>query len=218
MMAQNVLQTGQSSSPYLRIRDAIIAGELLPGVPLVEQALAEWCNVSRTPIREALRRLEQDGLVERSSRGLTVTDRTPEQILDTYEVRIVLEESVAKFAAQRRTQIDLIRLEAAIDAPTEPSDGQSNLGRHNHQFHETMWSASHNEALFDVLSRLYLHLNRFPATTLSYERRWETTQGDHRSLVDAVRAGDTDLAAELARKHFEQARDIRLELWKQGLR
>ena len=113
----------EAGSPYLRIRDAIIEGQFPPNTALVEQNLAEWCGVSRTPIREALRRLEQDGLVERSSRGLVVTNRTPEQILDTYEVRIVLEEAVARFAAQRHTQIDRIRLGAVagLDSTTRGS-------------------------------------------------------------------------------------------------
>lgn len=204
-------------SPYLKIRDAIIRGELEPDSPLVEQNLAEWCGVSRTPIREALRRLEQDGLVERSARGLVVTSRTPEQILDTYEVRIVLEESVARFAAERHTQIDRIRLENLLRDASGATEPGGELARQNHAFHRAMWAASHNEALIDVLSRLYLHLTRFPATTLSYERRWEETQVDHRALLDAVIARDADLAAQLARKHFERARDIRLELWQQDL-
>jgi DNA-binding GntR family transcriptional regulator len=207
----------ESGSPYLRIRDAIIEGRFPPDTPLVEQNLAEWCGVSRTPIREALRRLEQDGLVERSSRGLVVTNRTPEQILDTYEVRIVLEEAVARFAAQRHTQIDRIRLENLLRTSADSPEDGGGLALKNHNFHRTMWAASHNEALIDVLSRLYLHLTRFPATTLSYERRWEETQVDHRALLDAVVARDAQLAAQLARKHFERARDIRLELWQQDI-
>ncbi|TDE08025.1 GntR family transcriptional regulator [Jiangella asiatica] len=214
-MEKNVLQR-EARSPYLRIRDAIIEGTFPPGSALGEQSLAEWCGVSRTPVREALRGLEQDGLVERTARGLIVTNRTPEQILDTYDVRIVLEESVARFAAERHTQIDRIRLESLIRASSDPKPGDQ-LARRNHRFHRTMWAASHNDALIDVLSRLHMHLTRFPATTLSYERRWEQTQVEHRELVEAVVARDAESAAQLARAHFERARDIRLKLWQQDI-
>ena len=199
--------------PYLRIRDAIIEGQFPPETALTEQSLAAWCGVSRTPVREALRRLEQDGLIERSSRGLVVSARTPEQVLDTYEVRIVLEESVARFAAERHTTIDRIRLEKALAASGDAHEAGTELARSNRNFHRAMWMASHNEALIDVLSRLYLHLTRYPATSLSYEQRWEETQVDHRQLVDAVMRRDADEAAAIARRHFERARDIRLELW-----
>src|SRR5690606_35558099 len=93
-------------SPYERIKEAIIAGDLAPGQPVVETALAEWCQVGRTPIREALTRLEQDGLLIRTSRGLVVRERSPDVILDIYETRILLEAAAARTAAARRTQLD----------------------------------------------------------------------------------------------------------------
>src|SRR5882757_42838 len=93
--------------PYDRIKQAIMDGELLPSEQLVELALAEWCLVSRTPIREALTRLEQDGLVRRTDRGMTVRENSPEEILDLYDTRIVLESRAAFVAAERRTTMDL---------------------------------------------------------------------------------------------------------------
>src|SRR5690606_26282547 len=83
-------------TPYDKIRDAIVSGELAGGTPLTESSLAAWCGVSRTPIREALLRLEQDGLIVRTERGPVVRSRSPEEILDIYEVRIALEATAAR--------------------------------------------------------------------------------------------------------------------------
>src|SRR5690606_24154755 len=109
-----LLQQPVTVSPYQRIKDAILDASLLPGQQLVESTLAEWCGVSRTPVREALLRLEQDGMVERSDRGLIVRQRSPEEILDIYETRIVLEAAAAKFASERHTRLDQIRLEKLL--------------------------------------------------------------------------------------------------------
>src|ERR1700754_1808293 len=83
-------------TPYERLKQAILDGELVPGQQLVEISLAQWCQVSRTPIREALSRLEQDGLALRTDRGLVVRERSPEEILDIYDTRIVLEAMAAR--------------------------------------------------------------------------------------------------------------------------
>ena len=91
---------------YERLKNAIITGELGPGTHLVESSLARLCQVSRTPVREALTRLEQDGLVHQGARGLVVRERSPEEILDIYETRIVLEATAARLAAERHTALD----------------------------------------------------------------------------------------------------------------
>jgi DNA-binding GntR family transcriptional regulator len=178
----------------------------------VENALAEWCQTSRTPVREALRRLEQDGLIDSSDRGLVVRKRSPEEILDIYETRTVLEAMAARVAAERRTEHDirLMRLlwqkYADVSGPREMLDA-------NHQFHRAVWKASHNESLLDLLERVDLHLARYPGTTLSAPGRWKTAQHQHEQLVDAIEKRDGDAAHRIAWTHFTDARDIRLELF-----
>lgn len=203
-------------SPYDRIRDAILDGTLPPGSPLVESQVAEWCEVSRTPVREALTRLEQDGLVERGERGLVVRERSPEEVLDIYEVRIVLEVTAARVAAERRTSFDLVRLERLLKVcmDADPRDGGA-LADANRAFHQGVWAATHNDALMDLLARLNMHLVRYPATTLLHPGRWEEAIVEHRAMVEAISDRDGPRAAELAAHHFEGARDIRLELWSQ---
>ena len=95
---------------YEQLRQSIIEGRLLPGESLVEANLASTYGVSRTPIREALTRLQQDGLVHRGDRGLVVRESTPEEILDIYETRVILEAQAARLAAKRRTEFELARI------------------------------------------------------------------------------------------------------------
>ena len=200
--------------PYESLKQAILSGELGPGEPLVEATLAAWCGVSRTPIREALTRLEQDGLVDRSDRGMVVRSRSPEEILDVYETRLVLEATAGRMAAERRTDHDLRTLRRLVEFGGEqaPSDARA-LVDANQKFHRAVWVASHNESLLDLLERLNLHLGRYPETTLSAPGRWATSQVEHARLVDAIEARDSSGAYDIALLHFTEARDIRLALF-----
>lgn len=191
-----------------------MSGELVPGEQLVELALAEWCQVSRTPIREALTRLEQDGLVRRTDRGLIVRESSPEEILDLYDTRIVLESRAAAVAADRRTSIDLISMRRADDRVRRAAADDSNtMAERNRELHRTVWRASHNESLIDLLERLNMHLGRYPATTLAFPGRQETSHVEHTDLIDAIEARDAESASRIATAHFTAARDIRLKLW-----
>lgn len=205
-------------APYERIKDAILDGTFEPGAPLVESSISEWCGVSRTPVREALTRLEQDGLVERRERGLVVRTRSPEEILDIYETRTVLEAVAARTAAVRWTSFDRIRLENLLRVYSEvdPSD-PTLLAQRNREFHKGVWQAAHNESLLDLLNRLNMHLVRYPATTLAHPGRWEQALEEHRALVDAILRRDADVAGKTAELHFTEARDIRLALWEDHL-
>lgn len=201
-------------APYQRLKQAILEGELEPGQQLVESALAEWCQVSRTPIREALTRLEQDGLVERGDRGLIVRASSADEILDIYETRMVLESTAARMAAERRTSYDLIHMRRMLARTQEVSaDDPIAMAGSNVRLHRVIWRASHNGSLVDLLERLNMHLGRYPATTLSYPGRWATAKVEHDRLVDAIEARDGALAAEVAAEHFNAARDIRLRLF-----
>jgi DNA-binding GntR family transcriptional regulator len=199
-------------APYDALKQAILRSELSPGQPLIETTLAAWLEVSRTPVREALNRLEQDGLVERTDRGLVVRQRSPEEILDIYETRVALEALVGRVAAERRTEYDLRTLRGLAGQMEGVSDEDGRMEM-NREFHRAMWRASHNESLIDLLERLNLHLARYPATTLSYPGRWDQATVEHASLVDAVERRSGALAYEISLTHFTEARDIRLKLW-----
>lgn len=209
-------QTGSQSrvSPYEMLRSAILSGELPAGQPLVETSLADWCGVSRTPIREALRRLEQDGLVNHSEGGLVVRVRGPEEILDIYETRIVLEATAGRVAAERRTDHDVRLLRYVHERSKEiQATDTAGMVEANQQFHRLIWRASHNESLIDLLERLNLHLGRYPETTLSAPGRWAEARREHGELIEAIGQRRSDDAYRIAQQHFTHARDIRLALF-----
>lgn len=213
--------TPRPLSPYEAIKQAILSGEFEPGQPLVEVPLAEWCGTSRTPIREALRRLQQDGLVEQIDRGLSVMVRRPEEILDIYETRIILEAEAARVAADRRTTYDLriIRSELDRSLVVENTDLDSMVDT-NERFHHAVWQASHNDCLSDLLQRLHLHLGRYRGaslvsrgSTLASPGRWEESLIEHRQLLDALEIRDSKRAHEIVTKHFMTARDLKMTLF-----
>lgn len=203
--------------PYERLLQEVLRGDLLPGEALTEMALAERLQVSRTPVREALTRLEQDGLVKRASRGMVVRERSPEEILDIYEVRILLEADAARLAAERRSNLDVFTLRR-IAGELEQMDTTDPDARAeaNRDFHHAIWRASHSEPIWDLLRRVDMHLARYPTTTLAYPGRWETSLTEHRLMVAAIEERDGEKAAQASTHHFTAARDIRLKLWSEG--
>src|SRR5690606_6185809 len=113
-------------TPYDKIRDAIVSGELAGGTPLTESSLAAWGGVSRTPIRAAQLRLSHAGLAQRTGRGPVGRSRGPEALLDTYEVRLAVEATAARRAALRRTDHDTRAMRQAlamvVSDPTDPAE------------------------------------------------------------------------------------------------
>nr|WP_255526532.1 GntR family transcriptional regulator [Saccharopolyspora sp. HNM0983] len=203
------------SEVYDRLRGDIVDGTFETGAQLVELVLAEKYGTSRTPVREALRRLEQDGLVERGDRGTRVRTRSPEEILEIYEVRIPLEATAAATAAQRHSDFDMIRIrraQAAMD--NTPTDDPPAMAANNRAVHETIWAASHNGTIVDLLTRLNNHLTRYPATTLKAPGRWHEALAEHHELIDSIDQRDATRAHDLARDHMTKARDLRLQIYR----
>ena len=199
---------------YDRLRKAILSGGFQPGEPVREVQAAELCGVSRTPVREALQRLEQEGLVCWEGAHLIVRRRSPDEILDIYSTRILLEGAVAAFAAERRTDHDLRQLAWALErGGTTSADDVAAMVDVNRAFNRRVWNAAHNESLVDLLERLTLHLLRYPETTLVSPGRWARSQLNHQALRDAIEARDAELARRTAQEHFTQAREIRLALF-----
>ena len=207
---------GKQEIAYSLLRQTILNGQLPPGQQLREASLARSIKVSRTPVREALSRLEHDGLVVRNERGIVVRERSPDEILDLYQVRILLEQTAASDAAVRRTTADLFALRRLVANRLDEASGAEDVVRRNRDFHHAIWRASHNNASIDLLERLDLHLARYPATTLVYPGRKESAQKEHEELFAAIEASDPVAAAAVALRHFTEARNIRILLWEQS--
>ena len=202
-----------ASAIYAALRGDILAGVLATGEPVREVAVASRFGVSRTPVREALRRLEHDRLLVPSSRGLVVRGIDVEEVIQTYTVRILLEGEAAAEASTARTQADLMRLESLVERDrslTDPDD--ATRADTNTEFHEAVWAATHNPVLQDLLRRLTVHLVRTPHSTLSAAGRWGEALDEHDAIVAAVRTSDPESARGVATAHMTRAREIRLEL------
>lgn len=202
-----------ATSVYDEIRDAIVAGRIKPGEPLSENRLATEFGTSRTPIREALHRLEIEALVERLPRGVQVRETSPEEIIDIYDVRITLEGAAARAAAERATELDRRRLRSAQAVMAETGQDARERAAANRQFHEAVWAASHSPTLIDLLQRLNVHLVRYPTTTLEGDDRWHAVLAEHEELLDAIDAGDAMRAREIAERHMDGAREVRMRMY-----
>jgi len=205
-------------SLYQQLLEEVLQGELRPGEILVETTLGKRFGVSRTPIREALRMLEQDGVLERVNRGMRVRQTSSEEVLEIYSVRMILEAAAARDAAGRRTDYDLATLDRIFGtmAAAKTATPQE-MAAINRSFHRAIWQASGNRTLTDLLERLAVHLRRYPATTYLRAGRWEEALEEHRQLLEAIREKNQDAAGEVAERHMRAARDVRIDMIRNGI-
>ena len=198
---------------YELLRDAIYDGSLPPGEPLSEKAIADHLEVSRTPVREALRQLEFDGLARPGPSGaLAVADYSPDELEQLGMMRIVLEGLAARSAATLRTQTEVAILEDLVDEFAEAVD-KSDLWMMvsaNRAFHETIADASRNTFLMRQLKALRLAIERMDQTTLVSTERQRETLEEHRAVLAAMAEQDAALAERLTREHFEKALKLRV--------
>jgi DNA-binding GntR family transcriptional regulator len=217
-----VTQTASSArvdgeSIFLTLRSEILSGVHQPGASMREVTLAERFGVSRTPVREALSRLQQERLLERVARGLQVPQVDPQQVVQIYDMRILLEEEAAGQAARSRQFTDLMRLEALLQRDrelTDPDDHTRIIT--NLEFHAAVWECTHNPVLQDLLERLSTHLIHAPRSTLSMSNRWPESLDEHAELIHAIEVQDADAARRIAREHMETARKLRLQLLRES--
>jgi DNA-binding GntR family transcriptional regulator len=213
-MLDAVPQIPKNMALYEQLRSALADEKLPPGSRISEVDLCARFDVSRTPIREALARLEQDGLIERRGSALFVRDRTADETIDIYRVRVYLEGAIAFDAAHRRSQTDLLRLESAA-AQGEALTGTEDpalLQVANTTFHRALAAACHNQTLQDLQNRLTAQVAKLPSTTLSFPGRWQESVREHRELIDAIRIQDGERAREIGSKHMDEAAEIRIKL------
>lgn len=191
------------------IREAIIQGKLEPGERLMEIQLAEELGVSRTPVREAIRKLELEGFVVMIPRkGAYVAGISLHDITDVFEVRAALESLAAGLAAERITEEELEELDRRLVQIAEVSNGKSDLDvvvERDTNFHDVIYKASRNKTLMQILSRLQDQIQRFRTTSLAQPGRTKIAVKEHRQIVDAIANRDVELAQTLAREHIESA-------------
>jgi len=199
---------------YESLRESIRSGRLPPGERLRETDIAERLGVSRTPVREALRRLQSDGLVTFAPwRGMTVAALDLGQLEELYDMREVLESAAARFAATNATDADVAGLRSLLDEQAAAGSDAGALERINRAFHDAIYRAAHNRYLLGALSSLADSLGLLKNTTFSLAGRPESGLVEHRRIVDAIAARDPAVAEDAARRHIARARDLRLHLF-----
>jgi len=215
--ARTLSASSRADLVYTVLRDDILNSRVRPGERLSEERIAHRLQVSRTPVREALKRLHAEGLVEITPhRGAVVRDPSGEELAELCTVRDVLEGLAARLAARSISRVELYTLEKLLadEARALAENRTADLLELNFQFHETIWVASRNRYLAQQLRQLRQIIVRIQDSTLFYPGRRDEAHREHRALLDAIAAGDADTAERLAQEHFRKAEAIRMMLWR----
>lgn len=196
-----------------RIRDGIHTGRYQPGERIRETEVAEWLNVSRTPVREALRRLEAEGLFTFVSwRGVVVTELDRQQVSELYAMREILEGAAARLAARHISDVEIGILDMLQERTNSVGADPAQLAEINRQFHETIQAAGHNRYLTETLEQHRNTLALLRGTTYAVEGRPAAAAKEHHAIVKAIRNRDPDEAEKAARAHIAAAQRVRLKL------
>ena len=196
---------------YHLILNAIDTGVFRPGDRLVENDLADRFEVSRTPIREALQRLETQSLLVRNGRSLIVASLDHNQMAELYAVRAELEALAARLAARHATVEEVRVLHALVQEDRSLLDDSDALARANRRFHEQIHLASHNRYLVQQLNLVHRSMALMATTSLAAEGRGEIAQAEHKRIVDAIEARDEEAAGQALKDHISVAFMTRLK-------
>jgi phosphonate utilization transcriptional regulator len=196
------------------IERRILSGELAPGAKLIEAALAESLGVSRGPVREAFRMLEQAGLVrQEKNRGVFVRDIAFDEAMEIYDLRAMMDEAVGRRLAEAITPDQLRQVRAKVDAMERAVKAGDTDGYHllNLDFHDTLVAFAGNRKLIALYRRLINELSLFRRMNLAAADALPLSAHEHRTIVKAIASGDGDAAARAMRQHVldSQARTRR---------
>jgi DNA-binding GntR family transcriptional regulator len=199
---------------FENLRQAIIRGDVAPGDRLVESRIAEIMDISRTPVREAIHKLEREGLLRKLPRGgFTVVRLTRDDIEETFGIRCVLESYAARLAALNHREEDLIPLEEKIrEFQRCLAKGQlEELPKINTEFHNLFYALSRSPKLIKLVNDLRDQIYRFRLILLRVDDWARTSNEDHRNMLEAIRQRDADRVETLVREHIEGGKRIVLK-------
>ena len=196
------------------LRNAIKNGKLKPGERLMEVQLAEELGISRTPVREAIRKLEQEGyVIMLPRRGTYVSSVSVHDVQEIFEIRTALESLSTGLAARRIENEELEQLQkllAEIEGYIDKHD-IDNIVKTDIEFHDLLYKVSRNERLSGIISNLKEQLSRFRTLSMSYPGRLKETLEEHREMVEAIASGDVEAAREAAERHMVRAEETLLK-------
>ena len=189
------------------LENDILSGKYQRGEILTESKLSAELGVSRTPIREALRRLEQEHIIEETGKGSVVIGITEKDLEDIFMIRKSLECQVAALAAKNRTEEQLKQLREALEFQefylNKKDPDQIKLM--DSRFHETLYKLSGSTAFYDTLVPLHKKIQKYRRASVANSSRAEASVAEHRKIYEAIEAKNTALAAKYASEHVENA-------------
>ena len=201
---------------FEQLEHDILIGKYSRGEVLTEAALSAELGVSRTPIREALRRLEQEHIIQDTSRGSVVVGISREDMFDMYEIRIHTEGIAAARAAKNRTEEQLERMKEILDLQKYYIDKKSegdvqqntdNIKNLDSQFHELLYNCSASKAFVDTLLPLHRKMIKYRKASIKKHSRATESWDEHFAIYEAIRDKDFNTASKRAREHVTNARD-----------
>ncbi len=198
---------------YHALRAALLEGEYLPGERIYEGVIARALGVSRNPVREAVRRLQQDGLLDvRPHHGIYVATIPPEEIEDIYRIRGALEATAAALAAERMTDREVAELGWIVDEQRAAARSAAPLPREPvsvvqaDRFHHAVHVGARSPRLITLLEQMYAQVSHFRNLTLRAPGRATVSAAGHAAIFEAIRAHDQEAAYRLMRLHIDDAR------------
>ena len=203
---------------FEQLEHDILIGEYSRGDVLTEMSLSEKLGVSRTPIREALRRLEQEHIIEETSKGAVVIGISTEDMLDMYEIRVHTEGLCAARAAKNITPEQLEKMKDILDlqsfyiekraeAQGDVQENTDNIKELDSQFHEMLYVCSASKAYADTLLPIHRKMIKFRKASIKRHSRAKESIREHLAIYEALKNGDSELANKLATEHVIKARD-----------
>ena len=208
---RQMVQKSSGEAAYEALITSIRTGVVLPGQRLREEDVGEMLGLSRTPVREALRRLEAEGIVEhRPRQGAVVRKLEHAELVELYEMRVVLERTAAEMAARHGTEAELDTLDALNRDIAREKANPAQAAAINQQFHRVLYLACRNRFLLDAARALNNSLLLLGPTTFTDTDRVTTVVDQHQPIIDALRRGDVEGAGAAAEIHLQTSLRHRL--------
>lgn len=209
--AGSIEPTSRSALAYRQLRHALASGRLKPGERVMEVEVADWLKVSRTPVREALRRLESEGMLSFEPRtGLVVASISRQAMLELYVMREVLEGTAARLCARHASETEITEIEELVKREARLQGNHPELARHNRLFHEAVHRGAHNRYLEKSLAAVNDTMHLLGPSQLLIPARAAQSQAEHAELFEHIRRHDADAAEAAARRHIRSAQQQRV--------
>jgi len=208
---RRVRHGSRSEHVYRRLRDAIHEGQFKSGDRVMEFEIADWLKVSRTPVRDALRRLEAEGMLQHEPpKGLVVARLDKRAVMELYVMRETLEGTAARLCARHAADMEVLGLVELIDRERQLQNDPEAVARHNRHFHEAVHRGAHNRYLEKSLAAVNDSMWLLGKPLMLLPHRAQQALAEHARIVEAIQRRDPDAAEEAAREHVRAAQRERL--------